>query len=351
MKPDRRLIRSVLSLPTAPFHEEAVAAFVKSFAKKLRLRWRQDRYGNLKIVYKKGKGNSPFALTAHMDHPGFEVVRGGRRPIVRLLGGVPDQYFGKARVMVWNDGVVAKGKAAKRLDKKKRRFVLRLKQPVRRGAFGTFALPAVRFRGSNIYTKAADDVINVALLLNFLQGLVRGRNKAHVIFLFTRAEEVGFVGALGVAKRKWIRKEIPIIVLEASSAKAGKVKIGGGPVLRVGDKASTFSHAVDLWLQAAAQDIPHQRALLPGGRCEATVFTQKEYRAGCLALPLGNYHNTGPKNYAPEFVSLKDYRNMLGWLMALTQTASPQKIRKGKLKELDRIFQKLNRRLKRNSKG
>jgi len=37
-------------------------------------------------------------------------------------------------------------------------------------------------------------------------------------------------------------------VLEASSAKAGNVGINKGPVIRVGDKATTFSPEMDLWL-------------------------------------------------------------------------------------------------------
>lgn len=355
MRPDRHLIRQVLSLPTAPFHEEAVIRFIKNFVKKLGLRCQQDRYGNLKIVYRRGRGQKPFALTAHMDHPGFEVVRGGRKPVVRLLGGVPDKFFRRAKVIVWDANAAVKGKTAALHNKKRREFRLLLPQPVRKGAFGTFDLPFVQFRSGNIYTKAADDIVNIALLLNFLQELVRCRARAHVIFLFTRAEEVGFVGALGVAKAKWLNPKIPVIVLEASSAKAGKVRIGGGPVLRVGDKASTFSHAMDAWLQAAAQGLQKkskrfqwQRALLSGGRCESTVFVNNGHLAGCLALPLGNYHNIGPKNYAMEYVSLNDFQNMLAWLWMLTKTPSLSSIQRSKKEDLQKLFQKWGWRLKHN---
>lgn len=349
MKVDRHLIRRVLSLPTAPFYEAAVVGFIKDFVKELGLACQQDRFGNLKVIYQKGKGRTPFVLSAHMDHPGFEVVRGGIKPVVYLLGGVPDRYFAGAKVVVWEGGRITKTKVVRCLSKQKRRYQLGAK--LAKGSFGTFDLPSVRIQNQILYTKAADDMINVALLLNFLKELVRRKAKARVIFLFTRAEEVGFVGALGVAKQRWIRQNIPIVVLEASSAKAGKVKIGGGPVLRVGDKVSTFSHRLDLWLQAAAKNIPHQRALLSGGRCEATVFTEKGYQASCLAFPLGNYHNVGPKGYAPEYISLKDYQNLLRLLAVLAQMPPPQMIQKRKIKELDQIFQKWQGRLKRIAKG
>lgn len=346
MKPDLSLLKAVLKLPTAPFHEEAVSGFIRSFVKKLGLNCQQDRCGNLKVVYQNGKGRTPFVLAAHMDHPGFEVIRRGKNPIVQLLGGVPDRYFKKAKVVVWQDGRPMRSKVLGVFNEKKRQYRLRLPPSVSKGAFGYFDLPAVRLRQGLIQTKAADDLINVALLLNFLQELVHRRASAHVIFIFTRAEEVGFVGTLGMIRHQFISQKSPVIVLEASSAKAGKVQIGGGPVLRVGDKASTFSHAIDLWLQQAAAGLKTQRALLSGGRCESTVYIAKGYQSGCLALPLGNYHNIGKKNYAMEYVSLSDYKTMLLWLGALVKAKPPKVIAQKKAAELDKFFQQYGSRLK-----
>ncbi len=355
MKPDISLIKKVLSLPTAPFHEGLVSRFVRDFCKRLGLPIQQDNFGNLKVIYRRGTNPPRYAVTAHMDHPGFEVIRGGAKGVVQLLGGVPDKFFRKAKVIVCQDGRQIKGRVAGVANAKKRRYFVKGNRPIEKNAFGYFDLPSVRIKNGLIQTKAADDLINVALLLNLLKELVRRKTKAHLLCVFTRAEEVGFIGALGIAKREWISKKIPLLVLEASSAKAGKVTIGGGPVLRVGDRASTFSHAVDLWLQETAKGFPlrrgsglaFQRALLSGGRCEATVYVEKGYLSGCLALPLGNYHNRGAKNYAMEYISLSDYANLLRWLFILARSkASPKQIPQKREKELDMLFEKFADRLK-----
>lgn len=346
MNPDISLIKKVLNLPTVPFHEEAVSQFIQNFCRNLGLSCQKDSYGNLKVVYRRGKSRPSFAVTAHMDHPGFEVIRAGNEATVQLLGGVPDKFFKKAKVIVCQNGRQIKGKVVGVSNLKKRRYFIKANQPIQKNAFGYFDLPGVRIKNGLIHTKAADDLINVAVLLNFLKELVQRKVKTNLLCLFTRAEEVGFVGALGITKEKRIPKNLPILVLEASNAKAGKVTIGKGPVLRVGDRASTFSHPIDLWLQETAKGFFMQRALLSGGRCEATVYVEKGYQAGCLAFPLGNYHNIGPKNYAMEYVSLTDYKNMLRWLSVLAQSDSLKKVSLKREKELDQLFKKYSHRLK-----
>lgn len=317
------------------------------------MRYLQDAYGNIKVVYKHRDKAGAIALEAHTDHPGFEVIRPGKKALVQLLGGVPDRFFAKARVVVWDQGKFLKARVVGVQNRKKRRYWIRAQHLLKKGAFGYFDLPGWRFKKNRIYTKAADDMMNVACLLNLLKELVRQRRKAHIIFLFTRAEEVGFLGALGAIRSKFLSKKIPIIVLEASNAKAGKVQIGSGPVLRVGDKSSVFSRTIDLWLQESAaalskkfKNFHFQRALLSGGRCESTVYVEKGFQAGCLALPLGNYHNVGYKTYALEYVSLKDYQNMLVWLFHLTQSGSPKKVSKKMSYEMDRCFRRYASRLK-----
>lgn len=306
---------------------------------------RQDSFGNLKAIYKKSSA-PPIAFTAHMDHPGFEVVQGGKRPIVQLLGGVPDHYFPKAKVVFCDNGKIIKGDILKQINKKNRRFLAVAQKEIQKGAFGYFDLAGIKLEKGLIKSKAIDNLISVAILLNFLRALKRQKIKAHVVCIFTRAEEVGFVGASGLVKSKFLSPTIPTVVLEASSAKVGKVEIGGGPVLRVGDRFSSFSPEIDLWLKKTAP-IPFQRALLQGGRCEASFYVEKGYKVGCLAFPLGNYHNNGPKNYDYEFISLKDYKKMLEWLMMLAKNPSPKKAVQKESATIDKIFKKYRKRLRR----
>lgn len=356
MKPDYSLLKKVLELPTAPFHEEEVMRFVFSFCRGLKLRVHQDRFGNLKVVYRKGsRGTSPkpIAFLAHMDHPGFEVVRGGKNPVVRLLGGVPDDYFSKAKVILKDGDKSFRGRVKKSSNKKRREFVVPLKEAVSKKAFGYFDLAGFQKQNGWIKTKAADNVINVATLLNLLKILSQKKITAHVICIFSRAEEVGFIGASGFLKNEFLSKNTPVVVLEASSVKGGPITMGKGPVLRVGDRLTTFLNEVTLDLQRTAHQLGKknrrflfQRALLSGGTCEASLLTLKGYKAGCLALPLGNYHNRGEKNYALEYVHQKDYENMLVLLEALSRSGISQAAIKTALQKIDKNFKKFSRRLK-----
>lgn len=356
MRADFSLLKKVLSLPTAPFHEEKVIAFVRDCCRRWKVPLRQDIYGNLKAVYKKGKGVKKVAFMAHMDHPGFEVVKSGKMPLVQLLGGVDPKQFLRARVLICENGSLVKGKVEKIFDKKKSQFWVKTKTPVSKNSFGYFDLPGAVVKKGLIFTKAIDNVASVAMLLNLLQSLVRLKKSAHVLCFFTRAEEVGFVGAVAAARNSLLSKKIPVIVMESSSALAGKVTIGSGPVLRVGDRTSVFSPEIDGWLKSVAQDLKKrdkkfqfQRGLLQGGTCEATVLVQEGYTAGGLALPLGNYHNIGPRGYAAEYISLQDYQNMLQWLLAIVFSPSRKSSAQAVRRRILRRFKKYEKRLLRVS--
>src|SRR5690606_36117004 len=68
-----------------------------------------------------------------------------------------------------------------------------------------------------------------------------------------------------------------------------------------------------------------QRKLMPGGSCEATVFSALGFEAACLCLPLGNYHNMKDidgvlagdvsARLRPEFISLSDFHGLIEMLV------------------------------------
>ncbi|PIR18407.1 MAG: hypothetical protein COV46_00210 [Deltaproteobacteria bacterium CG11_big_fil_rev_8_21_14_0_20_49_13] len=341
------ILKDVLSIPTAPFHEGLVAKYVKNTCKGLGLKIRSDGSGNLFVRYKKGRGKQPVILTSHMDHPGFEIIKGGdKKCTVGILGGVNLDFFAGARVAINSARGIIKGVVAKKPLKKKWMGKptfeinchprasgdlvssldsrLRGDDRVRKGFFGWYDLPGYMKKKGLIITKAADNVASVAALLQLLTTLKKRCASADVTCVFTRAEEVGFVGCTALEKEKIFPKNVPIIVIECSSASGGKVEIGGGPVIRVGDKMSCYTPEVDLWLRSLSKKLKVQRALLAGGTCEASVWMLKGYRTGGLAFPLGNYHNNAEKTYGPEFISLKDYKTMQKLLitMALSKKGS-----------------------------
>jgi putative aminopeptidase FrvX len=66
-----------------------------------------------------------------------------------------------------------------------------------------------------------------------------GESPASVYGVFTRAEEVGFIGAIQLAKSKQLLQDVTVVSLE-TSAELPPAKIGAGPIVRVGDRTSVF---------------------------------------------------------------------------------------------------------------
>lgn len=219
-------------------------------------------------------------------------------------------------------------------------YAIRLKKTIPRGAFGQLDVPSPVWRGHTVSNRAMDNVINVGTLLALLQSH-RRKKSARFLALFTRAEEIGMVGASEAIASRFLPRSAPIIVLEASSAKGGKVTPGAGPVLRVGDKCSSFNPDVDLWLQQAAKGAPIQRALMAGGTCEATVYNVHGYCVGSIALPLVNYHNRGRSRLSAEQIDWRDFRVLQKWLSKAIQTPfAPDRLRRKIRRGFHKVYRK-----------
>jgi endoglucanase len=188
-------------------------------------------------------------------------------------------------------------------------------------------LPAFIVEDGRIYSRACDDLIGCAAIVALFHDLAELDAEATVYGLFTRAEEVGFVGAIQLAKSKRLPQDVTIVSLECSSEKSpGAGRMGDGPIIRVGDKTSIFDDAATAALVKAATDakLPHQRCLMSGGTCEATAYQLYGYRTAALCVALGNYHNCGPDTtIAPEFVAVDDVAGMIALMRAAAMNESP----------------------------
>lgn len=276
------IVRAILSQPTAPFHEGAVRAEItRQCAACPHVTVEQDDFGNLIVGYVRGVNSPRYAFAAHMDHPGYVGNE--------FLGGVPEEY--------------------------------RAQNPPTRdfGGFSMWDLPAYELRNGKIFSRACDDLIGCATIIAMLRELERTGAECSVYGLFTRAEEVGFIGAIHLAKSERLPKSVIVVSLETSSESAGACRMGDGVIVRVGDKTSIFDAAVTATLIEIARErqIPHQRALMAGGTCESTAYQLYGFRSAGLCIALGNYHNAAPGNrIEPEFVALADVEAMAALCVA-----------------------------------
>lgn len=355
MQPTRlRRLEALLARPTAPFHEDHVAAHAARQLDRWQVPWCSDPYGNLVVGVPSLAGyrrilNRPGPplriLIAHMDHPGFQgrTWLGLRRLAVRWLGGGPTRRLSGARVwVVAGGGTPRAGRltrarpAAHGFGLESAEVVLEAPLPGRRPAarlcYGGFDFGSpVRRRGPRLYTRAADDLVGVFTILELARGLRRDSDLPF-LGLLSRAEEVGFVGLLAHLEAGYLartRRPVVCVSLEASRTLPG-AELGRGPVVRLGDRRSTFDpHATKVLADLARRVLPgaHQERIMDGGACEASAALAHGLPTIGLSVPLGNYHNqpleTGGPGPAPEFVHPMDVDGLLRLCTALVRRALP----------------------------
>lgn len=347
-------VRELLSVPTAPFAEHFVIQYVERFCKERKAALSRDAVGNLLVRVRKGsrKVARPVCITAHLDHPGFvadRMIDAGR---VRCFwrGGVPKEYFvsssvrfaiaagdqrqqSLARTFRWSKPGTVVSVATKKLDGIDRvhTAVIEVRESIPSGTLAMWNFPDPVIRGSQIHARACDDLAGAAAMLCAIDELSRTNKPCDAYFLFTRAEEVGFIGAIAAANAGTIPKKCFVVAMETSSERPF-AKIGDGPILRVGDKASSFTHAATAYCHKVAKDLAaadpafiFQRKLMDGGTCESSAYCTLGYEATGLCVALGNYHNVDAtrKRLGPEYVDLRDFAGVVRWFVALARSKQP----------------------------
>jgi putative aminopeptidase FrvX len=326
-----KLAARLLRHPAVPYHEQSVREEVEQICAAHGLKCRRDPYGNLLVRLRTASNRRPIVLAAHLDHPGFELVRalGGRRWLARFRGGVPATYFRPGLPLRLMPGAVpAKIEGIRNL--KKLLFDVRaIQTPTQPPRFAVWELTDFDVRRGRIHARACDDLIGAAAVLGTLIELRRSGAKVDVIGVFSRAEEVGFHGALALAAGRGLPAGSLVVSLETSKELPG-VKMGRGVILRVGDRASVFDSAATRFLGEVAAELQQsrrgftfQRALMGGGTCEATAYQEFGYQSAAVCVALGNYHNCGANGTInAEFVSLEDACQMVNLLVQAAKRMS-----------------------------
>lgn len=358
----RSLLLELTSIPTVAGREGRVVAFIERWcAARSDVLLARDDAGNLTLSIRGDAHGPPIYTTAHLDHPAFVVDRiiGPGTLELAFRGGVMDDYFAGARVEVVTaddrrlPGTLIErvvGAASLGADK---HFLCELDHAddsITIGDMARWRFPDPEIIDGILHTHACDDLAAAACALEafdrFRDRRARGETTADARILFTRAEEIGFVGAIAATRRGTIPADAKVVALENSRA-FPESPIGGGPIVRVGDRLTIFSPRLTDDIARIAEDIAGgpstptasqkegdlpkwkwQRKLMAGGACEATVFCHAGFDATCVCLPLGNYHNMAdlaavqagtnaePPRVGREYIALADASGMVDLLVA-----------------------------------
>jgi putative aminopeptidase FrvX len=367
------LALQLTQIPTAAGREQRVVRWLtRWFQARPDLLLETDGAGNMAVSIRgAGGAKPPVCFTAHLDHPAFVVERMVAPTTLELSfrGGVMDDYFKDARVMLWpktDDGtsegieepirgvLIGPSPTPGAYNK---HYLCELDSPhddITLGDVATWDVGPGAIEDGLIKTTVCDDLVALAAALCAFDRIramrAAGERTEDVRLLLTRAEEVGFIGAIAACRLGTIPAGSRLIALENSRSFADS-PIGGGPIVRVGDRLSVFSPTLSASVAQRAEEIAGapatpsaqqkadaaahatpkwrwQRKLMAGGACEATVYCAYGHDATCVCLPLGNYHNMAdldavqagtnatPPRVDREFVSVADYHGLVDLLIA-----------------------------------
>jgi endoglucanase len=316
-----------------PYHETKVSLQIKQILEEQNIEYFEDKYGNIIASYRNpARENSKpqIAFVSHMDHPGIEIISIGKSDLVgKMIGRTSDSIFTKPTPLIIHDsiGQTIKGKSLGRHSNSAETLQIMTIEDVIPilPAFAVFDLPEFILEDGKIRMRACDDLVGCAASLTILEHLAKENKPGNVQAIFTRAEEAGLVGARLIAHDELISKETIIISIETSKSIPGG-EIGKGPIIRVGDAATTFSQQAESLLNLSKEhlkkrekDIQIQRQLMDGGVCEASAFILNGYSATGIAFPLAHYHNgLGESLIEPEFIDANDFMVGLDLLLETT---------------------------------
>lgn len=297
--------------------------------------YRIDPLGNL-IAWKKGTSGKKLLLDGHMDEIGVVVSNIDDNGFLRIemIGGVSPYMLLGTRIMFDNgiigvvdvEGETGKiwGQNMKNLDfdvifvdigvtsrEEAEKLV-----PV--GSFGTYDA-GFYDGGKRLISKSMDDRIACAILVQIARELETPKDD--VYFVFSVQEEVGLVGAsvagFDIKPDMAIAIDVTAGPDTPKSLKRMGFKLGGGPAIKIKDKASVSSSVFVSRLTEVAKknEIPFQYEILIFGGTNARGYqvTGSGTVAGTISVPTRYVHTPH------EMVDYDDVLNSVKLLKKLAE--------------------------------
>lgn len=323
----KSLIQELVEITGPSGYESGVRDVIRARVEPLADEVYVDALGNL--IAAKGEvkpGGKKIMLAAHMDEIGIIATHIDELGFIRFttIGGVRRQTCvgGRVRFLNGTQGVISYENLGdvNKLPKFNQMYIdvgaaSREECPVRVGDVAAFDRPFASY-GDRLVSKAMDDRIGVAVLLETLRLLRKSPNQ--VYFVFSVQEEVGLRGATTAAYGLDPDVGIAVDVTRSGDTPKGikmEVSLGAGPAVKVRDSGMLSDPRVISWMidTAEKQKLPYQMEVLEGGTTDARAIqlTRAGVPAGCISIPCRYVH-------APsEMVDYNDVQNAVQLLLAL----------------------------------
>jgi putative aminopeptidase FrvX len=323
----RDLIRKLVESYGPSGAEEQIRSAIRAEVEPLVDEIRVDALGSL-IAHKEGRGERVL-LDAHMDEIGVMVAYIDEKGFARFtrIGGVSPLTCIGSRVQ-FEDGRIGVIDVEEKRDNKDK--IPQLEQlyidvgatsrddcPIQVGDSAVFFRPFTA-QGTRLVSKAMDDRIGCAVLVEVLRRLEETPHDLYVVFAVQ--EEVGLRGARTSAYG--IEPTIAIAVDvtgtgDTPESRPMAVKLGGGPAVKVKDHGMIAHPGVRRLLVDCAEeaDIPYQLEVLEYGSTDAAAIqlVRAGVPAGCLSVPCRHIHSPS------EMVDESDADNAVRLLLEVLQ--------------------------------
>lgn len=320
----KSLIQKLVETTSPSGYEAPIRAVVRAEVESLADSIQVDALGNL--IVRKGKGGKKILLAAHMDEIGVIATHIDENGFIRFtsIGGVGARTCigGRVRFLSGQLGVIY----MERPDDPKLMPALEnlyidvgatsaKNCPIKVGDVAAFERPFVDL-GDRLVSKAMDDRVSVAVLIETLRQLKDSPHELY--FVFSTQEEVGTRGATTAAYA--IDPDLALAVDVTGvgdTPKSAKmaVGLGKGPAIKVRDGGMLADPRVVKWMVKGAEKarLPFQLEVLEGGTTDARAMqlVRAGVPAGCLSIPCRYIHSPS------EMVDYNDVQNAVRLLVAL----------------------------------
>jgi len=326
----KQLIQKLVETVGPSGYEDAVRDLVRGEIEGLADEIRVDAMGNL-IALKKptvpvegkafrimvsGHMDEIGVIATHIDENGFVRFTsiGGVRPVNCIGGRV--HFLSGVRGLIYMD----RPEDPSRLPSLDHLYIdvgatTRENCPVKVGDLAAFDRPFLDL-GDRLVSKAMDDRISVAVMIEALKALKSTPNE--VYFVFSTQEEVGLRGATTAAYG--VDPDLGLAVDVTGTGdmpKSSKMEVGlgKGPAVKVRDGGMLADPRVVRWMVAAAEEagMPYQLEVLEGGTTDARAIqlARAGVPSGCLSIPTRYIHSPS------EMVDYNDVQNSVKLLVQL----------------------------------
>lgn len=325
----KTLLRNLTEIPAPSGHEDGLRDFVRNLVKPHADEVRVDALGNL--IVRKGrqaKNGRRILLAAHLDEVGLVVSHVDADGFARFsaLGGFSPLRRVGARVKFLNGarGVICLERASDFKDRAPgiEKFFIdtgassRKDVPVRVGDAAVFEADFDE-PGGRIVSRALDNRIGVALLIESLCALKPGPHEVH--YVFTVQEELGARGAgpaaYGIDPEIALSVDVTPASDQPGAEQRNPIMLGRGPAIKIKDSPLIADPALveRLTRLAVRKRIPHQFEVTDriGTDLRAAQIARAGVRAGGISIPLRNLHSPS------EIIDLADAENAARLLAAL----------------------------------